>query len=254
MRLTGAQRKLLVDTIVERLPEGDALRELENLLALSEIPRRMRIRRPQDPVSFALAIVQHCEAYGSDSRGDAVEALLTVVVKELGGWTPEEVERLSRAIAPQTVPAPAAVGAGLPTTQAAKHVFVSFNSRERALVCSLVEKLAENRVNVWLDQLRLSAGTPFASSIDRAIETAVAALVVIGASGMGPWQELETRALLRHHVERKLTLCPVVLAGAPDRPPWPGFLNDLQITDLRRGEAALSQLAGVLRAVAPAPA
>jgi hypothetical protein len=248
MKLSTLTRKLLVEVIVDKLSDAEPIATLENLIALSEIPKKAQIRRRSDPFGFALSIVQHCEAYGADNHVDALEALLSAIFENLGGWTTTDSERLSQTLgrASAVVASSRSLAGGqVDTDRRSFDIFISYNSRDHAQILDVVRWLREQRVRPWLDRDEIAAGSPFARDLDLALAQAPAAAVFAGPHGVGRWQDLEIRALLRQHVERGLRLLPVILPGALGEPAWPGFLRDLNQIDLRNGfSEGLQRLVG----------
>ncbi|HWN70671.1 MAG TPA: SUMF1/EgtB/PvdO family nonheme iron enzyme, partial [Haliangium sp.] len=80
-----------------------------------------------------------------------------------------------------------------------------------------------------------------AAEIARGARSAVA---LVGPSGVGPWETLQTRALLHAFVDRNLPVLPVLLPGAGRIPDLPRFLSQYTWVDLRAGmsETELARL------------
>jgi hypothetical protein len=72
-------------------------------------------------------------------------------------------------------------------------------------------------------------------------------LVVVGDSGLGPWQDIEQRAFINEFAKRGCKVIPVLI-GNPARPPeLPLFLKQFMWLDLRGDDGR--QLAKLLSAV-----
>lgn len=230
MRLSGKQRRVLVDFLLSKIPAGDAISALETMLSLSEVPQTAQIRRRPDPFSFALSIVQHCEAYGDGPAGTALDLLLGAVSETFGGEAPEEVKRLSEALLEDRAGAASGIAAPAPGAE----VFLCYNSRDRESVTAIASALSPKSDGLWMDVSRLQGGDVFVEKIAAEIARVRCALVLCGRHGIGRWQQLEVRALLRAHAERATRIVPVVLADAPPGPvAWPDFLRDFHEVDLR---------------------
>lgn len=114
-------------------------------------------------------------------------------------------------------------------------VFLSHNSKDKPAVIALGEALRERGVRVWLDQWELVPGRPWQEAIEEVIETVTSAAVLIGADGIGPWEEPEMRACLDQCVTRRMAVIPVLLPGASSQPKLPLFLRQVTWVDLRAG-------------------
>ncbi len=86
------------------------------------------------------------------------------------------------------------------------------------------------------------------------IETVRSAAVLVGAEGIGPWEEPEMRACLDQLVKRRMAVIPVLLPGAGESPELPLFLRGLTWVDLRSGLTAknLDRLEWGITGVKPA--
>ena len=115
------------------------------------------------------------------------------------------------------------------------HVFLSHNSKDKAAVVDLGEALKARGLKPWLDIWDLPPGKPWQEELEEIIETIPAAAVIVGADGMGPWQEREMRAALSEFVNRKAPVIPVLLPSAPGKPDLPIFLRQFTWVDLRGG-------------------
>ena len=100
-------------------------------------------------------------------------------------------------------------------------VFLSHNSQDKPKVRKLVEALKLYGLRVWLDDEQLVPGHLWQEGLETIIQTTQAAVVLIGESGLGPWEEPEMRALLSEFVKRKLPVIPVLLPGTPATPKLP---------------------------------
>jgi CheY-like chemotaxis protein len=115
------------------------------------------------------------------------------------------------------------------------HVFLSHNSQDKPIVRKLAQELKLYDLRVWLDEEQLVPGRPWQEVLETIIETIPAAAVLIGESGLGPWEDPEMRACLLEFVKRKLPVIPVLLPGTPASPKLPLFLQSFTWVDLRDG-------------------
>jgi tetratricopeptide (TPR) repeat protein len=114
-------------------------------------------------------------------------------------------------------------------------VFLSHNSRNKEEVRKLYTILRRNRIRPWFDDEDLRPGDNWQREIEKAMTCARSAVVLVGREGVGPWEELEMRALLEEHVHRNKPVIPVLLPGAPRQPDLPAFLTLFTWVDLRAG-------------------
>ncbi len=113
-------------------------------------------------------------------------------------------------------------------------VFLSYHSPDRAAVERLGRRLEEQGLRVWLDVWCLRPGLPWRRELEAEIERLGAAAVIVGASGIGPWQDEEIDALLQTFVDRGCPVIPVILADAGQTPALPPFLKSRTWVDFRQ--------------------
>ena len=114
-------------------------------------------------------------------------------------------------------------------------VFLSYNSQDKSLMRELAQALKSRNLKVWLDEEQFIPGHPCMKPLETIIQTTNAAVVLIGDSGLGPWEDQEMRACLMELVKRKLPVIPVLLPNAPTEPELPLFLKNVTWVDLRGG-------------------
>lgn len=114
-------------------------------------------------------------------------------------------------------------------------VFLSHNSADKPMVRRLAKKLQTRGLRVWLDESHLIPGRPWQEELESIISRVNAVAVLIGGSGVGPWEMPEMRACLQESVRRGLPVIPVLLPGAPAEPELPVFLREFTWVDLRGG-------------------
>ena len=122
-----------------------------------------------------------------------------------------------------------------PTRQAHFDVFLSHNSKDKPAVIALAKQLQANGINVWLDAWELRPGQPWQEALEAIIETCGSAAILVGADGLGPWEDMEMRACLAQFVRRKLPVIPVLLPDCPQQPHVPLFMQGLTWVDCRGG-------------------
>jgi len=123
-------------------------------------------------------------------------------------------------------------------------VFLSYNNRDKPAARELANNLRERGISVWLDEEQLVPGRPWSSALEEIISTVRSVAVLVGHDGLGPWEQIETRAILAEFAEKRLPVIPVLLPGAGSKPELPLFLHEFTWVDLRAGltESALDAL------------
>ena len=76
-------------------------------------------------------------------------------------------------------------------------VFLCHNSEDKPAVRKIAEKLSKKNIKPWLDEADIRTGGFWHTAIGQQIETAKAAAVFVGESGVGPWQYREIIAFSR---------------------------------------------------------
>jgi hypothetical protein len=128
-------------------------------------------------------------------------------------------------------------------------VFISYNGKE-SVALQVATALVERKLNVWFDKWSLTPGRSWHEEVEEAIQRSLCAAILIGADGVGPWENRETRACLHEFVRRGMPVIPVLSPSAVSEPALPLFLKDLTWVDFRtdRFEAALDRLEWGIRA------
>lgn len=114
-------------------------------------------------------------------------------------------------------------------------VFVSYSHQDAGHAVDFARDLKRQGLRPWIDLWQLTPGKPWLRSLQQSIENISCAAVLIGPSGVGPWQEEETSFLLEQFLARQCSVIPVVLPGAKFME-LPGFLRTMQAVDFNRQE------------------
>jgi len=133
-------------------------------------------------------------------------------------------------------------------------VFLAHNSLDRRAVQHLRDALVARGVRPWLDTEEVPPGRWFQDVIQSVLPRVKAAAIVIGANGLGKWQELEVRAFLSQCVERGTPVIPILLPGVehiPDNLPFLRELNYVAFVNGPRDEQALQKLVRGITGVRP---
>jgi uncharacterized protein YukJ/nucleotide-binding universal stress UspA family protein len=112
-------------------------------------------------------------------------------------------------------------------------VFLSYNSKDRTEVLALAKSLRSHGLRVWYDEWELIPGRPWQEAIEAQMDRIGSAAVLVGSSGLGPWQDREMRSFLTEFVNRNLPVIPVLLPNAVSKPELPLSLKQFTWVDLR---------------------
>ncbi len=111
--------------------------------------------------------------------------------------------------------------------------FLSHNQRDKPAVRKLAAGLVGRGVSVWLDEEQLRPGLSAQRQMDAGIRQSRSVAVLVGADGLGPWEQEEVESALRLAVGDGRPVIPVLLPDAPGSPGLPGFLATRTWVDLR---------------------
>ena len=127
-------------------------------------------------------------------------------------------------------------------------LFISYNRNDSTRASQLVRELEQRGVRAWMDKLNLAPCELWQTEITEALTHANDIAVLIGASGLGGWQELELQLAFAKQPERKRRIIPVPLPQAPRALTLPDLLAPYMFCDLRADNRAqqIDSLADVL--------
>lgn len=116
-------------------------------------------------------------------------------------------------------------------------VFLSYNSRDRIVVEQIARRLLSFGLTPWLDIWNLVPGETWQDAIETALRSCSSCAVLIGADGLGPWNNAEMRAALSLRIRDKgngLRVIPVLLPGSSRSfyEALPDFLQQFTLVDL----------------------
>jgi hypothetical protein len=116
--------------------------------------------------------------------------------------------------------------------------FLSHNSQNKPEVRDLKQHLITARLRVWFDEDELRPGIPWQELLEAGIKASKSIVVMVGADGLGPWEDEEMQGALRLAVRDKRAVIPVLLPDAPGQPELPMFLGNRTWVDFRNGVTA----------------
>jgi TIR domain len=114
-------------------------------------------------------------------------------------------------------------------------VFLSHNSRDKAVVRQIWSALHERGLRAWLDEEDIIPGRDWQEQLENILKNIPAVAVLVGANGMGPWEVSEMRASLQRPENRKIAVIPVILPDAPEDLELSLFLSAYARVDMRGG-------------------
>jgi hypothetical protein len=112
-------------------------------------------------------------------------------------------------------------------------VFLCYHRDDAEAVRKIALALKSAGVRPWLDEWELRPGSVWLDELDAIMSGVRCAAVFIGPNGVGPFEKIEIRALVRAFVERSVRIVPVILEGVTTEPRWLKFLDDFQRVDFR---------------------
>lgn len=112
-------------------------------------------------------------------------------------------------------------------------VFISYSHQDEELALLLAQELRRHGIRPWIDLWETSPGTPWVTTIQEQVENMPCAAVLVGPSGVGPWQKDEVWFVLQEFLGRRCPIIPVLLRGAA-LPVMPPLLRSLQAVDFNR--------------------
>ncbi len=113
-------------------------------------------------------------------------------------------------------------------------VFISYNSEDRDVIREMNGRLKNAGIVTWFDEEQLPPGRLWQELLEEQISQIKTAVVFVGPSGIGPWQNAETRAFLSEFIRRRCPVIPVILADCVQVPKLPIFLQQFTWVDFRK--------------------
>lgn len=115
-------------------------------------------------------------------------------------------------------------------------VFLCHNSQDKPEIRELNSQLCGRGIATWFDEEQLPPGRAWQELLEQQIQEIGSAAVLVGSSGLGPWQNSEMRAFISEFVDRKCPVIPVILKSCKTVPQLPLFLRQFTWVDFRKPE------------------
>ncbi len=115
-------------------------------------------------------------------------------------------------------------------------VFLCHNSEDKPAVKEIGGHLKERGILPWLDEWELRPGLPWQRLLEKQIPQIKSAVVFVGESSIGPWQNMELEAFLRQFVKRGCPVIPIILPDCKETPELPIFLGGMTWVDFRKDD------------------
>ncbi|PSR18232.1 hypothetical protein C8255_08525 [filamentous cyanobacterium CCP3] len=90
-------------------------------------------------------------------------------------------------------------------------VFLAHNSNDRPFVQEIYRKLQNRGIKPWLDIVEIAPGDVFLTKIQEAIIQSKTAVICIGSTGLGKWQDLEAQISINLFIQKGMKIIPVLL-------------------------------------------
>lgn len=110
---------------------------------------------------------------------------------------------------------------------------MSHNGKDESAARRLATILRDRHISVWSGDDCLRPGMSLQESLETVIPVCRAVVVVIGASGLGPWEEEELRGVTWYAVAHRIPVIPVLLPEAPAEAKLSVFLKGRTWVDMR---------------------
>ena len=132
-------------------------------------------------------------------------------------------------------------------------VFLSYNSRDGAVVQRIAERLKRAGIEPWLDRWSLTPGREWQRDLGAGLDASVTCTVFVGPHDLGAWELQEVALAIDRAVNQQgFRVFPVLLPGVdepfdPNR--LPHFLRTRTWVDFRRGHDDARALQDLINAV-----
>ncbi len=115
-------------------------------------------------------------------------------------------------------------------------VFICYHSEDEEHAESFSRTLMSWGITPWFAPWECRPGLPWLRALEREIQNIRSAAVIVGKSGIGPWQSVELDGCIRAFVRRSVPVIPVILPNCSTDPELPVFLEGMTHVDFRKRE------------------
>ncbi|HQL72074.1 MAG: hypothetical protein BWX88_00252 [Planctomycetes bacterium ADurb.Bin126] len=120
--------------------------------------------------------------------------------------------------------------------------FICYHSRDADEAKKLNAQLKARGIRTWFDKEQIPPGRKWVDVLQQRIQDVRTAVVVVGSSGIGPWQSMEVDAFIQEFLRRKCPVIPVIVKKCRKAPQLPLFLKQFQYLDFRNSNSPLVTL------------
>lgn len=113
-------------------------------------------------------------------------------------------------------------------------VFISYNSQDRVEARALAARLRDRGLLPWLDEWEIRPGDLWQKSLENSLDSVGSVAVLIGSSGVGPWQDLEQMVAVKGFVDSGRRVIPIILESYSGDREYPDVLNLFHHVDFRQ--------------------
>lgn len=117
------------------------------------------------------------------------------------------------ALHPPPDPAPPPVTGFRPVTSKNYDIFLSYNTKDRAIVLRTAEALTKQGINSWYDIERIPQGASIHDSLGKAMSAAKIVAIFWGRHGKGSWQAQEIDVAIGLRASKGILIIPILLYG-----------------------------------------
>lgn len=92
-------------------------------------------------------------------------------------------------------------------------IFLSHHGAERTVAQKLAHQLQTRGISVWFSESQIALGERWLPQLEKGLDSTRGGLLLVGSSGVGPWQMMEWEILLKRSFTGDYPLIPVYLPG-----------------------------------------
>jgi hypothetical protein len=121
-------------------------------------------------------------------------------------------------------------------------VFIAHAGTDKDFAQELATQLKKRSLRPWIDLWEIAPGDSFLDKIGEALPKIKAVAILVGPSGIGPWQHEEVKIAIQNFVTKKAKVIPILL-GKMERPlELPVWLGQFSRVQMESGPADKNKL------------